>query len=103
MIGISELFLIAILVVFLFKPNDYLSIIKQIKKTHHNIKNYFSNLKNEIFDDDMRAIEEDLMEMKDDFIRINGKNYIYGDDKKLHEVFSLNDEDIKKIDSKNRF
>jgi len=97
MIGISELLIIIILMIFLFKPKDYLSIIKQIRKTHQNIKNYFANLKNEIFDDDIKEIERDFAELKDEFIKINGKNYIYGEDKKLHEVYNLNDKDLHRL------
>jgi Sec-independent protein translocase protein TatA len=89
MIGISEIFLILIIVVVLFKPEDYQITIKKIRSFQKEIKNYFENFKKEIYDDDMKEIEKDFEKLQDEFIHINGKNYIYGEDKKLHEVYDL--------------
>jgi Sec-independent protein translocase protein TatA len=89
MIGISEIFLILIVVIILFKPDDYQTTIRKIRSFQEQMKKYFENLKNHIYDDDIKKIETDFENLQNEFININGKNYIYGEDKKLHEVYDL--------------
>ena len=91
MIGISEIFLILILIIILFKPEDYQSTIKKIHSFQKEIKNYFENFKKQIYDDDIQEIEKNFEKLQNEFININGKNYIYGEDKKLHEIYDLKD------------
>ena len=89
MIGISEIFLILIVIIILFKPEDYQSTIKKIRIFHKEIKKYIANFKTQIYDDDTKEIKKNFEDLQNEFIEINGKNYIYGEDKKLHEVYDL--------------
>ena len=95
MIGVSEVFFTLMIIIILFKPEDYKSIIKKILSIHIEIKKYIANFKTQICDVNIKEIKKDLEDLHNEFIQINGKNYIYGEDKKLHEVYdlkSLNDE-----------
>lgn len=88
MIGISELILIIVLGVILFKPEDYGKILKTIIQTIRKIQSFIYKTKSMILDD---KLKEDIEEIRDQIVSINGKKYIYGDDDKLHEIFDLND------------
>lgn len=98
-IGFSELIVIAILAIILFKPNDWLDIIKNIKRYINKFKEFTHKTKQEIFDsnqiNEIEEIKNDLSDLKDEILNINGKNYIYGEDGKLYETFSLQDIQLK--------
>lgn len=102
MIGISEIFLILIVAVFLFKPKDYNLIIKNMIDYYRKIKNYIENFKNQIVDSHINDCAKDLSSLKDEILTIYGKNYIYGDDGKLHQVFSTSEmNDLPRLNRKN--
>ncbi len=103
MIGISEIFLIIIIGIFLLKPKDYNLIIKNLFHSYSEIKKYMTNFKNQVIDIHLNELSKEILPLdQDEIMEIYGKNYIHGEDGKLHEVFSIdkiNDEieSIKKL------
>jgi Sec-independent protein translocase protein TatA len=103
MIGISEIFLIIIIGIFFLKPKDYNLIIKNLFHSYNEIKKYMTNFKNQVIDIHLNELSKEILPLnQDEIMEIYGKNYIHGEDGKLHEVFSIdkiNDEieSIKKL------
>lgn len=104
MIGFSEFSLIGIIALILLKPNDYPNIIRKIRYYYSLIREYILNLKNELYShleleetnsiksqiDEFHKQSEDLKEkFREDFVVFEGKKYLYGDDKQLHEIYEL--------------
>jgi Sec-independent protein translocase protein TatA len=92
MIGLSELLVIAIISIILFKPNDYKNTLKFIIINFRKFQSFVYQTKNFILSED---IKKEIDEIKDQIISANGKKYIYGDDDKLHEIFDLSDIETK--------
>ena len=104
MIGISEIFLIIIIGIFLLKPKDYNLIIKNLFHYYNEAKKYITKFKSQIIDIHLNELSKEILPSnKDEIMEIYGKNYIHGEDGKLHEVFSIdkiNDEiqnSVKKL------
>lgn len=92
MIGFSELLVIIIISIILFKPDDYKNTLKFVIMNFRKFHSLIYQTKNFILSED---IKKEIDEIKDQIISANGKKYIYGNDDKLHEIFNLNDIEIK--------
>jgi Sec-independent protein translocase protein TatA len=90
MIGISELGLIIIVILILFKPNDYALIIKTLIKNFNKARLFTAELKNSLLHN---YLNDEINRTKDKIFFVNGKKYIYGEDEQLHEVFDLQHKD----------
>ena len=91
MIGASELLVIVVLGIILFKPEDYIEILKFIMRGYQKFHSTLKQTKNLIINEEIKT---EISNIRDEIIAIGNKKYIKGDDGRIHEVFDLNDENL---------
>jgi hypothetical protein len=88
----GEIFVIIVLSIFIFKPEDWLMIFKKVKKFKENILN-FSNESKNLLSDQIHEIEKEILKNQ---ILKDSKDDQADEEKNLKKSFDKNNNDINK-------
>lgn len=91
--GILEIILVLVISIIFFSPKDWLALYCNYKKFISFLSNIYQQNKDQIIKN-LSDIKKDsevysIQDVKEDFIIVNNKKYLTGQDGNLYQVFDL--------------